>query len=56
MSCKTISCVVPDARKANAVRNTLYEEISTKCPATILRTHPNTKLFLDEASAAKLIN
>ena len=54
MSSKTISCVVPDDRKSNAVRDTLYAEINTNCPATILRTHPNTMLFLDEASASKI--
>lgn len=54
MSCKTISCVVPDERKANAIYNTLYQEISTQCPGTILRTHSNTRLFLDQASAAKI--
>ncbi len=54
MGCKHISCVVPDERKAEAVYNTLNAEISTACPATILRTHPNTVLYLDEGSAAKL--
>ena len=54
MGCKTISCVVPDARKANAVRDTLYQVISTKYPATILRTHNDTRLFLDLASASKI--
>jgi glucosamine-6-phosphate deaminase len=54
MSSKTISCVVPDERKANAIYNTLYTEISTKCPATILRTHSNTRFFLDDASASKI--
>jgi len=51
---KVISCVVPDDRKAEAVYNTLYADISTACPATILRNHSNTKLFLDEGSASKL--
>ena len=51
---KVISCVVPDERKAEAVYNTLYNEISTACPATILRKHTNTKLFLDKASSSKL--
>jgi len=54
MRCKAISCVVPDTRKAQAVHDTLYNEISTACPATILRTHQETILFLDEASAAKI--
>ncbi len=54
MGCKHISCVVPDGRKAEAVYNTLNTEISTACPATILRTHPDTVLYLDSESASKL--
>lgn len=50
MNCKTISCVVPGKRKANAVSNTLYGGIATSCPASILRTHPCTTLFLDQES------
>jgi glucosamine-6-phosphate deaminase len=52
MNCKTISCVVPDERKAKAVYNTLNQEISTACPATVLRNHADTVLFLDKASAS----
>lgn len=54
MRCETISCVVPDDRKAEAVKNTLYGEINTNCPATILRSHPNTNLFLDTAAAGQI--
>ncbi|NNE77904.1 MAG: glucosamine-6-phosphate deaminase [Pricia sp.] len=54
MRCKSISCVVPDERKAEAVNNTLLNTIDTACPATILRTHPETKLFLDTRSASKI--
>lgn len=54
MGCKTISCVVPDERKSEAVYNTLNAEISTASPATILRTHPDCVLYLDEGSALKL--
>jgi glucosamine-6-phosphate deaminase len=54
MNCKTISCVVPDERKADAVYNTLNGEISTACPATILRKHSDTVLYLDKDSASKL--
>lgn len=56
MNCKAISCVVPDARKAVAVHNSLYNEISTQCPGTILRNHPETVLFLDDGSASKINN
>ncbi len=54
MGCKHISCVVPDERKAEAVYNTLNADISTACPATILRTHPDIILYLDKGAASKL--
>jgi glucosamine-6-phosphate deaminase len=54
MNCQTISCVVPDARKIAAVAGTLYSPVSTTCPATILRQHPDTVLFLDDQSAQAL--
>ncbi len=54
MGCKTISCLVPDERKAEAVYNALNSKISTKFPATILRTHPDAVLFLDSESSSKL--
>lgn len=54
MRCKAISCVVPDDRKAAAVYNTLNAVVSTSCPATVLRTHPDTILYLDKGSASKL--
>ena len=54
MNCKVISCVVPDERKANAVKNAIYGEISTECPASILRKHENVTLFLDPGSASKI--
>ena len=47
-------CVVPDARKAPAVRDCLEEEVSPLRPASILRTHPRTTLYLDRASASLL--
>lgn len=56
MRCKTISCVVPDKRKAQAVYNTLYNKISTDCPASILRQHPDAVLFLDRSSASLIDN
>lgn len=54
MKSKVISCVVPDERKSTAVFNTLYGEISTVCPASVLRTHPDTVLFLDREAALKI--
>ena len=54
MRCKQIISVVPDARKAEAVKNALTGPINESCPASILRTHPNITLFLDKDSASKL--
>jgi glucosamine-6-phosphate deaminase len=54
MNSKTISCVVPDERKSTAVYNTLYDKISTACPASILRRHDHAVLFLDKAAALKI--
>jgi glucosamine-6-phosphate deaminase len=45
---------VPGPRKANIVRQMLAEPISTACPATILRTHPDATVYLDDESAAEL--
>ena len=52
MSGKALVCVVPGPRKAAAVRATIHDEISTACPATILRRHADATLFLDAASAS----
>jgi len=45
---------VPGPRKAQIMRRTLLEPISTNCPATILRTHPDATVYLDPESAAEL--
>ena len=45
---------VPGSRKAEAVRRTLYDPITTACPSTILRTHPDVTVYLDTDSAAEL--
>jgi glucosamine-6-phosphate deaminase len=50
-----ISCV-PEARKAEAVRNALQGPITTACPASIVRTHPDAHVFLDLESSALLSN
>ena len=45
---------VPGIRKAAIMRRTLEESISTKCPASILRTHPDVTIYLDQESASEL--
>jgi glucosamine-6-phosphate deaminase len=47
-------CVVPDARKAEAVRNCFQHEISPLFPASILRRHDKTTVYLDSESASLL--
>jgi glucosamine-6-phosphate deaminase len=42
---------VPGPRKAAIVRRTIEEAVSTACPSTILRTHPDVTVFLDQDSA-----
>jgi len=49
-----IVAVVPDKRKAAAVRACLEGEISPMAPASILRTHPNATVYLDVESAVLL--
>lgn len=44
---------VPGLRKANIVDRSLHEAISTACPATILRKHPDATVYLDEESASE---
>jgi len=51
---REIICVVPDARKAGAVKSCIDGEVSPLAPASILRTHANTTLYLDRDSAALL--
>jgi glucosamine-6-phosphate deaminase len=46
--------VVPDERKAAAVKEALEGPISTRCPASIIRTHPNATIYLDGSSASML--
>lgn len=54
MACRTIISVVPENRKAEAVKRAMEGPISTACPASILRRHPRATLFLDQGSAAQL--
>jgi len=54
MKSKNIICVVPEARKARAVKNCLEGEISPSNPASILRKHKKVFLFLDKDSASLL--
>lgn len=52
MKSETIICTVPDARKAEAVRRTIKEEVSPACPASVLREHDQVYLYLDQESSS----
>src|SRR5690606_7294739 len=54
MNAKNIICFVPDQRKAEAVRNCLEKEITKWYPASILRKHSSTYLYLDRNSSSLL--
>ena len=54
LKAKEIICVVPDARKAQAVRGCFEGEVSPMAPASILRTHANATVYLDRDSARLL--
>lgn len=51
---KEIIVVVPDTRKALAVKGCLEGEVSPMVPASILRNHSNATIYLDTDSAALL--
>ena len=51
---REILCVVPDARKARAVKECLGGAVSPRHPASILQRHPRTTVFLDAPAAALL--
>ena len=54
LKAREIVCVAPDARKAQAVKNCFENEISPHFPASILRTHDNTTVYLDTESSSLL--
>lgn len=51
LNANALFCVVPGTHKRRAVKLALGDPITTACPASILRTHANCKVFLDQESA-----
>jgi glucosamine-6-phosphate deaminase len=49
-----VMVLVPEARKADAVREALEGPITADCPASILRRTPHARLYLDAHSAGRL--
>ncbi|HUT18688.1 MAG TPA: glucosamine-6-phosphate deaminase [Anaerolineae bacterium] len=54
LSARRVLAVVPEARKAEAVRAALEGPVTPACPASILRTQPQVTMYLDTESAALL--
>jgi glucosamine-6-phosphate deaminase len=54
LKARHVLCVVPDRRKARAVRDCLELEVSPLRPASILQQHARTTMYLDTESAAFL--
>jgi glucosamine-6-phosphate deaminase len=54
LKAREIVCVAPETRKAQAVKNCFENEISPLFPASILRAHGNTVVYLDTESSALL--
>ncbi|MFT3934444.1 MAG: 6-phosphogluconolactonase [Chitinophagaceae bacterium] len=54
MAARYVYCMVPGPTKANAVFNTINQQIIERYPSTILRTHKAANLYLDVQSAAQL--
>jgi glucosamine-6-phosphate deaminase len=54
LKARKILCIVPDQRKALAVKACVEGKISPTAPASILRTHSDVTLYLDEFSSSLL--
>lgn len=53
-SAQRMLCIVPERRKAQAVRDTLLGPIHEKCPASFLRRQSHCVLYLDSEAASRL--
>ena len=54
LAAKRVLCIVPEPRKADAVRACLTEPVSEQRPGSVLRTVAHATLYLDPTSAAKV--
>jgi len=54
LKAKEILAVVPDTRKATAVKLCFEGDIGPNAPASVLRTHPSATIYLDKNSASLL--
>lgn len=54
LKARFIYCMVPGTTKAQAVANTVEQEVSERYPSTILRSHSAAIMYLDQESSSKL--
>jgi glucosamine-6-phosphate deaminase len=54
LQARRILTIVPDLRKAQAVRDTVEGPVTPNVPASILQTHPQVTMWLDRDSASRL--
>jgi glucosamine-6-phosphate deaminase len=54
MQAAHVLCIVPERRKASALRAALEGEVTPQVPASILQRHPDCDLFVDKDSASLL--
>jgi glucosamine-6-phosphate deaminase len=54
LSAKHVFAVVPEARKADAVKAALQGPVTPDCPASILRTNSHVTMYLDRESASQM--
>jgi glucosamine-6-phosphate deaminase len=54
LKAKEILCIVPDTRKAQAVKDCFEASVSPMAPASALQNHANTTIYLDAASSSML--
>jgi glucosamine-6-phosphate deaminase len=54
MKANELLMIVPDVRKALAVKASVEGDVTALVPASIIRTHPTVTLYLDEPAASRL--
>ena len=54
LDARAIVCVVPDLRKAEAVRASIDGGVDPMVPASILSRHPDATIYLDRESSSLL--
>ena len=54
MNTQNIILIALGENKAEAVRDTVYGEVTPMCPSSVLQLHPNVTVFVDEEAASLL--